>query len=301
VVTVEQRRTAVQHAMSAAALAERQACRYLAIARSSTRYKSKRPVLTQLRERMHVHAAERARWGYRRLLVLIRREGHAVNHKRFYRLYREEGLAVRRRKRKRVSEQRQPLPLPERANARWSMDFVSDSLASGRRFRSLNIVDDFTRECPATEVDTSLPAVRVVRVLERLAQSRGLPQVIVIDNGPEFTSKALDAWAYSRGVRLHFIQPGKPVQNAFVESFNGRLRDECLNENWFTDIRDARSMIEAWRRDYNEVRPHGSLNQQTPSAYAASLNVASRAFGASALDLTRAEVKASSNQPTGLP
>ncbi len=156
-------------------------------------------------------------------------------------------------------------------NERWSMDFQHDLLATGQRFRSLNIVDDFSRECPAIEVDTSLPGTRVVRVLDRLAETRGLPLEIVLDNGPEMISKALDEWAYRNGVRLNFIEPGKPTQNAFIESFNGRFRDECLNENWFLDLGDAREIIEAWRIDYNTSRPHSSLGYATPEEFASSL------------------------------
>jgi putative transposase len=173
-----------------------------------------------------------------------------------HRLYREEGLQVRKRKRKRIARaDRRPIETPIQVNERWSMDFMSDVLSNGRRFRTLNIVDDHSRECPAIEVDTSLPGVRVVRVLDRLAEIRGLPRAIVVDNGPELISKALDEWAYRNGVRLAFIEPGKPVQNAFVESFNGKFRDECLNEHWFTSLHDARRTIEKWRIDYNSNRP----------------------------------------------
>ncbi len=162
--------------------------------------------------------------------------------------------------------------MPQKINHRWSMDFVADMLAGGRRFRTLNVVDDFSRECLNIEVDTSLGGQRVVRVLERLAQNRKLPEVLVMDNGPEFTGKALDAWAYERGVKLQFIQPGKPVQNAYVESFNGKFRDECLNENWFISLQDARDQIETWRQDYNQSRPHSSLGNMTPEEYAMSVS-----------------------------
>jgi putative transposase len=182
-----------------------------------------------------------------------------VNHKKVYRLYTAEDLAVRRRKRRKLAAgARILLAPPTQLNQRWSMDFMGDSLATGRTFRILNIVDDYSREAVAIEVDSSLPGLRVVRVLERLAQERPLPTRLVCDNGPEFTGRALDAWAYARGVQLHFIRPGKPIENAFAESFNGRLRDECLNENWFADLPEARSTIGAWRIDYNEVRPHSA-------------------------------------------
>ncbi len=161
------------------------------------------------------------------------------------------------------------MPSPERPNQHWSMDFVTDSIVTGRHFRALAIVDDFSRECPAIEVDTSLGGSRVVSVLDRLAETRGLPEVITTDNGPEFIGKALDEWAYRKGVTLNFIRPGKPIDNAYVESFNGRFRDECLNINWFMNLKHARDIIEYWRQDYNEVRPHSSLNDKTPREYAA--------------------------------
>ena len=201
-------------------------------------------------------AAQRRRFGYRRLTVLPRRGGLRVNHKKVYRLYPEEGLAVRRRKRRKLAAgARIIVAAPTQPNQRWSMDFMGDSLATGRTFRILNLVDDYSREAIATEVDTSLPGLRVVRVLERVAETRPLPAMIVWNNGPEFTGRALDSWAYARGVQLHFIRPGKPIENAFVESFNGRLRDECLNENWFADIQEARSKIGVWRIDYTKSGP----------------------------------------------
>lgn len=251
-------------------LSERRACELADLGRSSYRYQRQRPDEAALRKRLKELAAERRRYGYRRLTVLLRREGQTVNHKRVYRLYREEGLSVRRRKRKRIGAvERQPLTIPTGANQRWSMDFVSDGLGDGRKFRSLNIVDDYSRECVAAEVDTSIPGARVVRVLEQLREQRGLPQVLVTDNGPEFAGQTLDVWAYQRGVKLHFIEPGKPIQNAFVESFNGKMRDECLNEHWFGTLAGARQTIEAWRRDYNEVRPHSALANRTPQEFTA--------------------------------
>jgi putative transposase len=189
-----------------------------------------------------------------------------VNHKRVYRLYREEGLTVRRRGRKRVArEARLPLPVPTGPNELWSLDFVSDALAWGRRIRLLCVIDAFTRESLAIEADTSLPAWRVAQVLDRLIVERGQgPAEIVMDNGPELTSRVLDQWAYERGVKLRFIEPGKPVQNAFIESFNGRFRDECLNEHWFLTLADAQRITEEWRVDYNRNRPHTSLGNLTP-------------------------------------
>ncbi len=237
------------------------ACAMASLHRSTYAYRSQVTTEAQvLRRRLRELAAERPRYGYRRLHVLLVREGHEVNHKRVHRLYREEGLMVRRRLRKRVCrEQRQPLARAERLNQFWSMDFIGDTLANGRTFRSLNIVDQCSRECLALEVDSSLPGLRVTRVLDRLAGQRGLPQTLVVDNGPEFAGKALDLWAHQNKVHLHFIRPGRPIENAFVESFNGRFRDECLNQHWFTSLADARAKIEAWRDDYNAQRPHSAL------------------------------------------
>jgi putative transposase len=273
-VTPAARREAVQVAVEELGLSQRRACRLVGIPRSVARYEPRCTEPVGLRQRLRELAAERRRFGYRRLGVLLRREDFAVNHKRVYRLYREEGLAVRRRKRlRRCGRGRVARPIPVEANQRWSMDFVSDSLADGRRIRILTVVDDFTRECLATEVDTSLPGLRVARVLDQLGEERGLPEVITVDNGPEFAGRALDAWAYERQVQLHFIEPGKPVQNAYIESFNGRLRDECLNEHWFGSLYQAREIIEAWREDYNGVRPHSGLDNRTPQEFAAKMAV----------------------------
>jgi len=256
-------------------MSERRACAVLGHARSSCRYVARRRPLPGLLERLREHAAQRSRFGYRRLHLLLRRDGWRVNHKRVYRLYRADGLALRRKRRKRLAAGlRVAIPTPSRPNERWSMDFVHDTLASGRKFRTLNIVDDCTRECVAIEVDTSLGGARVVRVLDRLALTRGLPKTIVTDNGPEFVGRALDGWAYKNGVKLHFIRPGRPIENAYIESFNGRFRDECLNEHWFTDLADARDKVEAWRLDYNEVRPHSSLGNATPKEYSSTLGLA---------------------------
>ncbi len=265
------KRKVVSHLVSAHGLSQRRACRLADLKLSTWQYKSRKQERKGLRERLRDLAAERRRFGYRRLQVLLRREGWRVNHKAVHRIYVEEGLQVRKRKRKRVSRsERHPMLAPGAPNERWSMDFQHDLLATGQRFRTLNIVDDFSRECPAIEVDTSLPGTRVVRVLDRLAETRGLPHEIVLDNGPEMISKALDEWAYRRGVRLNFIEPGKPIQNAFVESFNGRFRDECLNEHWFLHLADARRIIEAWRIDYNSNRPHSALGYATPEDFASS-------------------------------
>ena len=249
----------------------RRACRIIGLSTATWRYQ-RRPnaINTAVLARLQVHAAQRARFGYRRLQILLAREGLVVNHKRIHRIYRAAGLQVRRRRRKRLTKaDRIPLPTPSQRLQRWSMDFTADTLADGRGFRTLNIVDDFTRECVAIEVDRSLPGLRVTRVLDRLHAALGLPQTIVVDNGPEFAGRTLDAWAYARNVTLRFIRPGKPIENAYVESFNGKFRDECLNEHWFVSLADAKAVIEAWRVDYNTVRPHSSLAGRTPEQFAA--------------------------------
>src|SRR5579859_768703 len=217
---------------------------------------------------------ERLRFGYRRLQVLLKREGLVANHKRVYRLYYEEGLAVRRKLRKHVARQRSEIAATVCApNQRWSLDFLSDALTDGRRIRLLTVVDTFTREALAIEVDSSLPNLRVARVLDRIIAERGTyPREIVLDNGPELTSRILDQWAYDRQVHLRFIDPGKPAQNAFSESFNGRLRDECLNLHWFTNVADARRIIGRWLMDYNDDRPHSSLGYRTPTQFRGEIN-----------------------------
>lgn len=249
---------------------ERRACQLLGVGRSSCRYQERRPDDQALRERLRELAGERRRFGYRRLTVMLRREGWPLNHKRVYRWYRIEGLGVRRTQRKRLkAAARTLLAVPTRANQVWTMDFMHDNLASGRKFRTLNLMDGFTRESPRIEVDTSLPGLRVMRVLEEIAQQRGYPKAIQVDNGPEFASRMVDQWAFEHGVELHFIAPGKPTENAHIESFNGKFRDECLNENWFMNLQEARMKIEAWRRDYNQARPHSALGYQTPEEFAA--------------------------------
>jgi len=249
---------------------ERRACRVVGLSTATWRYERHGRVDNRaLLARLQAHAAERPRFGYRRLHTRIGREGVVANHKRVYAVYREAGLQVRRRRRKRLTGgERLPLPAASRPCERWSMNFMLDTLADGRPFRVLNIVDDFTRECLAIEVDRSLPGARVVRVLERLRAEIGLPQTIVTDNGPEFVGRTLDAWAYAAGVTIRFIRPGKPIENAYVESFNGKFRDECLNEHWFVSMVDAQIQIEAWRIDYNTVRPHRSLQNRTPDQFA---------------------------------
>jgi putative transposase len=249
-------------------VSQRRACGLMKVHRASCRYRRRRSEDPGLRTRLRELAETRRRFGYRRLQVLLLREGWRVNHKRIYRLYVEEKLGLRRKRGRKRSGARQPLLEPTGANQVWSMDFMTDALSSGRRFRTLNIVDDFTREAVAIEVDTSLGGLRVARVLEELKIERGLPGQIRSDNGPEFTSRALDQWAYEHGIRWHYIQPGRPMENGYVESFNGRLRDECLNENWFGDLAEARETIEAWRQDYNQSRPHSALGYRTPEEFA---------------------------------
>jgi putative transposase len=238
--------------------------------RSTIRYRQRQGRDDEvLRGRLRELAAQRPRFGYRRLHVLLRREGIVVNHKRVERLYREEGLAVRRRRRKSLTPIRRGRPTPaQQANEQWALDFPQDALASGRKLRVLHVIDVFTREVLALEVDTSLPGSRVVRVLNRLLGERQRPRQLVLDNGPELISRALEEWAHQHTVTLHFIDPGKPIQNAHCESFHGRLRDECLNEHWFLGVGDARRIVETWRQDYNRERPHSALGYQTPLEFA---------------------------------
>lgn len=266
--TARARRQVVEKVQAAVEISERRAIRFTGFPRSTMRYQTVRDPQDELRSRIRAIAAERPRWGYRFIHQKLRREGVPVNRKRVQRLYREEGLAVRRRGKKRRSQPPRPVRTPLGGpNERWNMDFVSDTLSSGRTFRCLTIVDEFSRESVAIYPSHSIPAVRVIEVLERLRQDRGLPEVIVTDNGSEFTSRAFDSWAYARGIKIDFIQPGKPTQNCFIESFNGTFRDDCLNMHWFMSMDDATRTIEAWRRDYNEVRPHSSLAWLTPAEY----------------------------------
>jgi putative transposase len=247
---------------------ERRACALAGLRRSTCRYMSRRVDDKRLVERLHELAGERPRYGYQMLTTLLRREGWRVNKKRVYRLYRAAGLTVRRRGRRKLRISRAPSRLAaSRANERWAMDFVHDYLAHGRRYRTFNVVDTFTRECLGIEVDFSLPSARVIRVLDRLVWEYGVPESIRVDNGPEFISKALDLWAAQHGVKLDFIQPGKPMQNGHVESFNGRFRDECLSQSHFPTLPRARAEIEIWRTHYNCERPHSSLDARTPQEF----------------------------------
>jgi putative transposase len=274
-VSPQARRAAVKVLMTERSLGVTRACGLVGISRSLYSYRSRRTDSGSLRARIEEIAAMKRRYGYRRVDLRLRREGWRVNRKRVYRLYRDAGLAVRRRKRKRIGVfERKPLPKPTRANVSWSMDFVADGLIGGRRLRCLTIVDDCTRECLAIEVDTSITGLRVQAVLDRLADTRGLPQSITVDNGPEFDGQVLDQWAYRRAVQLSFIRPGKPNENAYIESFNGKFRDECLNEHWFLSLAHARSVIEDWRVEYNTERPHSSLGNRTPAEFATALATA---------------------------
>lgn len=248
---------------------QRRACTLVSVSRTVMSYDPRPNDLNnRLRQRLKELAEKHRRYGHIRLYVLIRREGIMVNHKRTERIYRAEGLSLRiRRRRKFAAVVRNPLPPATRPNERWAMDFIHDSLWSGRKFRTLSVVDTYTRECMTVEADTSLPGHRAVRILDRLGDLKGLPDSIRVDNGPEFISKVLDEWAYRNGVKLDFIRPGKPTENAYVESFHGRFRDEFLNENYFLDMDEAKNKIEEWRIEYNTFRPHSSLNYKTPEEF----------------------------------
>lgn len=249
---------------------QRRACGLVGLHAKTYRYASKRTSDEDLRAALRELATQRRRFGYRRLGLLLARQGVRINHKKLYRLYREERLSVRKRGgRKRALGTRAPMAIPQGRNLRWSLDFVMDTLANGRRFRILTLVDDFTRECLGLVVDTSLTGPRVARELDRIIECRGAPCMIVSDNGTELTSNAILTWQQTNGIEWHYIAPGKPMQNGFVESFNGRLRDECLNEHMFSSLAEARQIIETWRIDYNTNRPHTSLNGLTPSEFAA--------------------------------
>jgi len=259
-------RKAVEHVRELFGLSERRACSILDVDRTSVRYAHRRSDDDETRVRLRAIAHERRRFGYRRFGIMLSREGIVMNHKKLLRLYREEGLRVRRRGgRKRAMGTRAPMALPQGVNQRWSLDFVSDALACGRRFRILAVVDDFTRECLALVVDTSLSGARVARELDAIIAVRGKPLMTVSDNGTELTSMAILKWTQDSGTEWHYIAPGKPQQNGFVESFNGRLRDECLNETLFASLGHARSVLSAWRHDYNHVRPHSGIGGLTPA------------------------------------
>lgn len=269
-VTPLERRAVVTAMQAHHHLALGTSCRYLGVHRALLRYVPRRAPPLTLCEQLRIWAGRKPRWGSPRLTWRLRRDGWPVNHKRIERLLREERLLVgQRRRRKRVAIARVPPPAPARPDERWSMDFVRDTTAEGRPFRVWTLVDDLTRECPLLLVDRSLPARRVVEALDVLVLVRGTPRAIVCDNGPEFVSLALDQWAAAHDVSLDFIRPGHPVENCFIESFNGKLRDECLNQHHFATLQEARAAVEQWRQEYNTERPHRGLAQRTPAEYAA--------------------------------
>ncbi len=268
-VTPAAKREAVAHLCATHEVSQRRACSVIEADRTSVRYHARRLDDQSIRDRLREIAAERRRFGYRRLHILLEREGVFLNHKKLRRLYREERLQVRRRGgRKRALGTRAPMALPQGVNQRWSLDFVSDTLTDSRRFRILAVVDDFTRECLCVVADTSLSGARVTRELDTLVGMRGRPQTIVSDNGTEFTSMAILRWSQETQIEWHYIAPGKPTQNAFIESFNGRLRDEFLNETLFRSLGHAREALALWKDDYNEVRPHSSIGNIPPATYA---------------------------------
>jgi len=251
-------------------VSERRACRVTRLHRGTYRYRGHKDPRTALRMRIREIAQTRVRYGYRKIVVLLNREGWGVGKSVVQRLYQEEGLALKHRpkRQRRASEQRGERIRPAAANQAWSMDFVADQLADGRRFRALTIVDVFTRQSPAIEVGQALKGFDVVEVLNRLRIERGVPKILFCDNGSEFTSQIMDLWAYQNGVKIDFSRPGKPTDNAYVESFNGTFRAECLDTHWFTTLAEAKESIEAWRQEYNETRPHRALGERTPNEFA---------------------------------
>ena len=271
-VSASHRREAVRYLQGHYPVSERRACQASGSARSSHRYESRKPPQDALRRRIRELAQSRVRYGYRRIHILLKREGVDVNKKRVHRLYCLEGLQLRaKRPRRHVSAatRQPPKSKPKAPNVSWSMDFVADQTGSGHRFRALTIVDVFTRECLAVEPGKKLGGEDVVRVLRALTAKRGAPKRIYCDNGSEFSGRMVDLWAYANKVTLEFSRPGKPTDNAYIESFNGSLRDECLNVHWFEDLTDAKEKMQAWQRDYNESRPHRSLNNLSPLQYKA--------------------------------
>ena len=271
-VTPAAKREAVAHLRGSLEVSERRACSIIAADRSSARYRARRPDDDALRSRLRELADQRRRFGYRRLHVLLRGQGRPPNRKKPQRLYGEEGLTVRRRKsRRRIAVARTPIPKPDGPNSRWSTDFVHDQLANGRRFRVLTIIDDVTKECLAAVPDTSLSGKRVAREMNALIARRGRPGAIVSDNGTEFTSAAVLAFTQAAKLDWRYIAPGKPTQNAFAESFQGRMRDECLNEHLFFSMNHARAVVAGWVEDFNTARPHSAIGYMTPAAYAATL------------------------------
>ena len=267
-VTPKSKKSILEYLQTKHNLSQRRSCQLLDLSRSVAQYDCKTPSPQKLIDRLLELAIERPRFGYRRLHVMLCREGRQINHKRVFRIYSLLGLQVRRKKRRQISRaSRKPHILPTKVNDTWSMDFMSDTLFDGRGIRVFNVVDNLSREAVAMTLDFSLPASRVIRSLDEAIEVRGKPQRILMDNGPEFTGNALDAWAYKNGIELHFIAPGKPTENAFAESFNSRVREECLNQHCFSSMAEAREIIADWQRDYNTVRPHSSLKYLTPQEF----------------------------------
>ena len=273
-VTPDVKRKAVAHLVDRHQVSQRRACAVLQVDRSTIRYQSKRKNDRELREAIKRVARDRRRFGYRRINVMLQREGIQMNHKKLRRIYTEEKLQVRRRGgRKRALGTRRPMQVPDGPNQRWSLDFVSDAFTDGRRFRILTVIDDFTKESVALVADTSISGLRVSRELDRAIFEHGRPKTIVSDNGTEFTSMAILKWVQKTGVDWHYIAPGKPTQNAFIESFNGKLRDECLNETLFSSLPDAKYELAKWREDYNNCRPHSSIGNLTPKEFAGKIKM----------------------------
>ena len=249
-------------------LSQRRVCRLVDLDRTTLRYRSRKADDGPLRRRIREWAEAKRRYGCRRIYLRLRREEWKVNHKKVERIYREERLSLRLRKRRKFAAcARVELAKPDQPGKMYAMDFVHDRLAPGRRFKCLTMIDPCSKEVPVIETDFSLNGVRLCRILDRIFADRPLPETLVMDNGPEFSGQVLDAWAFEKGVQLHFIQPGKPTQNAFCESFNGKFRDECLNDNWFLTLQEAQAIIEAWRKEYNEERTHSSIGDLTPMEF----------------------------------
>ena len=264
-------------------MSERRACELIDVARSSCRYQARPASDAQLKEQIAAVARNRPRYGYRRVTVELRKQGQRVNHKRVWRVCRELKLQVRWKRRKRLAKNRPAVPPAMAVNQEWAMDFVSDTLASGRRFRVLTSIDVYSRECVQLEVATSLPSQRVTRALERAAAERGYPGRIRVDNGPEFRSRHFQTWCEQRNIEVTYIEPGKPIQNAFIESFNGRFRDECLNANYFWNLSDSRGKIGDWWRHYQQERPHSALGYRTPAEFAAQARNSGRGYAPSSV------------------
>lgn len=260
-----QRRGVVRYLQSAYAMSQRRACSLVSLSRKAAGYQPRTGADRPLQDRLKALGEQYPRYGYLMLHALLKAEGLVINRKRTYRVYSALGMQVRTKRRKKLIRPRIPMAVPTQPNEQWSLDFVHDQLADGRRIRVLNIVDNCSRVCIGQLVDTSISGARLVRYLDELATWREMPKAIVLDNGPELTSKAMFFWSQRTGIKLNFIQPGKPTQNAFVESFNGKFRDSCLNLHWFRSLQEARRIVAAWRRHYNHERPHSSLGYQTPA------------------------------------